>query len=383
MGIKRLWDADFPFFYDIEAATAGPGVVSPMPTKEQDPIQQAIDTWVFKETRPAQELCATLRKALDAYEKAALEDAQIRARACVLIALGMADEPPASLPLMASREALQDALEALQDLLEPPQPEAALPEPEAAPPWNDPQLIEEARRVLHEVSANDLDGDHPLRLAHRLQIHVAECRNLMDKIPVQHPTHQALVGALRRLGAIRGEANVDTFIKGLARHHREDWPRVIRQAREALTKYDLDADQGPSSTPEKRKKGNGQAPERDSSPEQVSLPKLLAAQANGRMVVIFGGLRVEEKLRSLKDRTGIIAEWMESEEGSPRNSSNGISRVRKGKVSGVVILEGLLSHPLWRSLADTCDAEGIPYAMGGRGGIGSVVQCLETFEAKG
>lgn len=378
MGVTKLWDYDLPMLYDTGAATTpGPGVDPSMDTQ----LQVAMNSWIAKETQPMKDVCNALRKAIEAYDKAAMEDAKQRAQHRVLAAFGEASEVPGSPELAKAKEAFLDALEAVQDLLDP-EPEAPpAPEPEPVKPWYDEDVLEQAREFLQTIDHTDFDDMHNTRLAHMLQIHVAKCRWLMEQIPISHTMHQVVTQALRRLGAIRGAANVEVFIKGLARHHKDDWKYVELRAKEALAKYDADSEEVPLSAP-KSKKNNGAKLNRDSQPEQVTFPKLLSAQVKGQKVVLFGGITIQEKLKSIKDRTGLDVEWFEVEEGCPRISSNGMSRIRVDRIACVVILEGLISHSVWRSVADTCDSVGVPYVMGNRGGIGSVLQALEQIEGK-
>jgi len=405
MGITRMIDSVIPFFFDIDQATRvppDPGVDKPMDNLDTQ-LRTALDAWIRKEVQPAQEAIDDLRKAADVYEKAALEDAQIRAQHAALAALGASEGVRISLPLVQAKDDLLGAVTALRELLAPEccpcgvpldqvcltcfpeddDPTPAKHKAERTAQQADPADLEEARLFLQEVDKTDYDNMHTVRMAHALQIHVAECRRLMEAIPISHTMHQVLVQTLRRLGGVRGTANCDVFIKGLARHHHDNWSRVVQKSRDALAKYDADAAQGPNSAPLSKKPKNGKVLDRDSSaPESVDLPKLLMAQEMGRIVVLFGGIRIPEKIKTIKDRTGLSIDWSEAEEGSPRNANIGVSRIRKDNISCVVILEGLISHGVWRSVADQCTAEGIPHVMGGRGGIGSVIQVLETVEAK-
>jgi len=404
MGVKRWWDSNVPMLYDIDYATSTTdlGVEKPMDNLNTQ-LRSAIDAWINKEIQPAKDAIADLRKAADTYEKAALEDAQIRAERRALGAIRAPKATPISLPLMQAKDDLLGAVVALRELLTPeccpcgvpldqvcltcfPEGDDPTPtrhEAEKAAVQVDPADLEEARLFLQEVDQTDYDNMHNVRLAHVLQVHVADCRRLMEIIPVSHTMHQVLIQALRRLGGVRGTANCDVFIKGLARHHQDNWSRVAQKSREALNKYDADAEAAlsPNSGPSK-KKPNGKAPDRDSAPESADLPKLLMAQEVGRIVVLFGGIRIPEKVKAIKDRTGLTVDWSEAEEGSPRNANIGVGRIRKEAISCVVILEGLISHGVWRAVADACDAEGVPYVMGARGGIGSVITALESVEAK-
>lgn len=377
MGVTKLWDTDIPMFFDTDAAVAG--VEPDMDTQ----LQVAMNSWIAKETQPIKDACDALTKAITYYDKAAMEDAKQRAQHRVLAAFGEASETSESPDLSKAKEALLDALEAMQDLLDPEPEVPPTPEPEPAKPWYDEQLLEQARELLQIIDQTDFDAMHNARLALVLQQYVAQCRWLMEQIPISHTMHQVVTQALRRLGAIRGAANVEVFIKGLARHHKADWKYVALKAEESLAKFDSDAEEGPStlSTP-KPKKTNGSKLDRDSQPEQVDFPKLLGAQGKGRKVVLFGGITIPEKVKSIKDRTGLEVEWFEVEEGKRRGSNQGVQRIEKSKVSCVIILEGLMSHGVWRSLADTCDSEGVPYAMGNRGGIGTVLQAMEQIEGK-
>jgi hypothetical protein len=110
----------------------------------------------------------------------------------------------------------------------------------------------------------------------------------------------------------------------------------------------------------------------------MSFPKLTGL-AQSRPVVIFGGIPSPEKVRSYQKELGVqTLEWIEVERHDRSNTLEG--RVRNGSVGAVVVLEGWLKHRQHDSVIAACRTNRIPWAFGGKGGKGLILQAFEALE---
>lgn len=105
-------------------------------------------------------------------------------------------------------------------------------------------------------------------------------------------------------------------------------------------------------------------------------PKLTT---QGRPVVIFGGVPSPQKVQSYQRDFGIqTLEWIEVDRRDRSNTLEG--RVRNGTVGAVVVLDGWLKHRQHDSVVAACRTYKVPWAFGGKGGKGLILQAFEALE---
>ncbi len=114
--------------------------------------------------------------------------------------------------------------------------------------------------------------------------------------------------------------------------------------------------------------------------EHILPPRFpLLAACGDRPILIVGGIPVPQKERWVRRMLGLpTAAWVEC----PHNAPGGLlSRIRRGKVHAVVILEKLLDSTDRFSLAGECSASGVPCATAWAGGQGDLTRAFEAMEA--
>jgi hypothetical protein len=147
----------------------------------------------------------------------------------------------------------------------------------------------------------------------------------------------------------------------------------------------------------KRVVGEPPPPLSESPPEskQPTIPDWTAlrkAASLGTILIIGNSKRVSERSNHFKERYDLEPEWCLLDRGNPRNVDNLCARIAAGNITGVVILEGFISHKFSHRVEDACYGSYVPYAFGGKGGVGEVreafveldrrMACVEAFGAE-
>jgi hypothetical protein len=100
-----------------------------------------------------------------------------------------------------------------------------------------------------------------------------------------------------------------------------------------------------------------------------------------RAILIVGGLRNSAKLRLIKERFDIDAEWHEIE--APIRGLDSVEqRIRSGRVGVVVLLEGLMGHKVSDRVIRACNQYNVPFAYGDRAGSGSLEHAFDDLERR-
>jgi hypothetical protein len=87
-------------------------------------------------------------------------------------------------------------------------------------------------------------------------------------------------------------------------------------------------------------------------------------------LVIVGGVIKDGKLRAIRDRFNIQAEWLAINNGGPKGRG----------ICGVIILEGLIGHSVSRKIMDACLGANVPYTFAFRGGIGDIAKGFSDLD---
>lgn len=370
-------------------------VPMPMPavSKLPDTIQAAATKKVDDEMKPILECLERLRTYAGHYEQTAREEAERRVANAVLVALGQ--EP---LPEVTSAEPVRKGLRgALRDLAEivgevfpfvmPTSVVEVQVQPASVvtrePRKLNPEDVTNATALIAEIDAlrGTLKENHPSRLFPLLQAIVAEARMLMDRLPEEHSLNNRLGQLMPVLGAMKNEGNVADYVRGLAFRSEGQWERLAYENRRKVEQYDRDA-RGESLPPPKPTPKAKAEFEKATNP--FSWPKLPALRAamKTKPLVIIGGLVVNEKLDTCATRFGIKPEWLEVDSDAMRSADSAAARVRAGKVSAVILLEGLIGHKTSDKIVDACKSKGIPFVLADKGGIASLESALTTLDQK-
>lgn len=129
------------------------------------------------------------------------------------------------------------------------------------------------------------------------------------------------------------------------------------------------------STPEAQKS----APESEPVPEReaVAAPK---ARAHAGKLVIIGALAGREKSGALPAELAADAEWIDTERDGVHAVGNLPQRIRQGRVSGVVILDRIVSHKHTEPVVAAARDARVPVAFAGQGGKASLARALAQLE---
>jgi hypothetical protein len=98
----------------------------------------------------------------------------------------------------------------------------------------------------------------------------------------------------------------------------------------------------------------------------------------GGKLVIIGALAGREKSSSLP--ADLDAEWIDTERDGVHAVGNLPQRIRQGRVSGVVILDRVVSHKHTEPVVSAARDAKVPVAFAGQGGKASLLRALQTIE---
>lgn len=144
----------------------------------------------------------------------------------------------------------------------------------------------------------------------------------------------------------------------------------------------------PSSTPpppaesaptRARPKGSNLDPSQPPAVAMAPFPTLLK---DNRPILIFGGFSVEEKMVTMRRRTGLPFEWVSNERSNRGDGEcrSVAERIRSGQYAGVILLNELMSHSQSETLVQACRASGTLFSIGKKAGTGALNSALALFE---
>lgn len=116
--------------------------------------------------------------------------------------------------------------------------------------------------------------------------------------------------------------------------------------------------------------------EPEKAPE-VTAPK--ARPAGGKLVII-GALSGREKSGSLPAELDADVEWIDTERDGVHAVGNLPQRIRQGRVSGVVILDRIVSHKHTEPVVAAAREARVPVAFAGQGGKAQMARALAQIE---
>lgn len=118
-------------------------------------------------------------------------------------------------------------------------------------------------------------------------------------------------------------------------------------------------------------------PESSSEHEASAPPK---SRSHGGKLVIIGALSGREKSGALPAEVAADAEWIDTERDGVHAVGNLPQRIRQGRVSGVVILDRIVSHKHTEPVVAAAREAKVPVAFAGQGGKASLARALLQLE---
>jgi hypothetical protein len=154
--------------------------------------------------------------------------------------------------------------------------------------------------------------------------------------------------------------------------------RQVRPA-EAALKLSLAVASLPELVP--RTKPHKDSPEPDPEPESEREAAVTPrARPHSGKLVIIGALAGREKSSSLPAELAADAEFIDTERDGVHAVGNLPQRIRQGRVSGVVILDRIVSHKHTEPVVAAAREARVPVAFAGQGGKASLARALAQLE---
>lgn len=348
-----------------------------------------------------------LKKAVDTYMEAVEAS----------FARELADKLGVGAPLPASPSG-EEAARALRDLVihlpelrsEPAVPSAPSEEPEPPASSLHERLRDEpssptrpalevyeagpaAKALWHELKQRELDLETlpvPLFKAVAAEL-AARARLLQDRNDNAELIPERVIKKLTACAAgrnIRG-------IHGLARHHEGNWEELANRARALQAQLQKESNGSPGLTQRmtlpsvhalKKKAAIARAESDDDDDDDdganVDEFPRLRSSTEQKPVILVGGIPKQPKLQRLCERFGFEPEWLETQTAG-NNAVRGLEgRILDGRVTAVVVLEGLLGHKHYEPLVAAARQSGTPLAYGDTAGVGALRKAFSEIEKK-
>jgi hypothetical protein len=179
--------------------------------------------------------------------------------------------------------------------------------------------------------------------------------------------------------ALRGYERALEFeiAESFASEHRLKQPARQERAAEAALKLSRLVAQLPELA--QRTETKKPTPESEPVSEREAVPTPKARTHPGKLVII-GALAGREKSGSLPADVAAEAEWIDTERDGVHAVGNLPQRIRQGRVSGVVILDRVVSHKHTEPVVAAAREARVPVAFAGQGGKVSLARALAQLE---
>ena len=243
--------------------------------------------------------------------------------------------------------------------------------------------IEHAERLFAEL--NDLrttfQTQHPDGLFCVLQAIAAETRMLLQKFPKDHELYGKLEEVIKAVTRIKGESQLQQYVKGLAFGSTGDWAKIASNARQQLKS----GTKAPSSTKTTQLESGLAAitskmlKSAGISYNWPSYPKLRAVT---KPILLVGGMFIPKKLESIYERFGFKLDWHTIDHGNPKAHATVVQRIQSGKVGAIIIVEGFMRHDAYKPIVNACEQYGVPMAYGDKAGVAAIHSAFDTLESK-
>jgi hypothetical protein len=179
--------------------------------------------------------------------------------------------------------------------------------------------------------------------------------------------------------ALRGYERALEFeiAESFATEHRLKQPARQERAADAALKLSRAVANLPELAQRASVKSRAPEPEPASEREAVSTPK---ARPHAGKLVIIGALAGREKAGALPAELAADAEWIDTERDGVHAVGNLPQRIRQGRVSGVIILDRVVSHKHTEPVVAAAREARVPVAFAGQGGKVSLARAVSQLE---
>jgi len=182
-------------------------------------------------------------------------------------------------------------------------------------------------------------------------------------------------------GALRSYERALEFeiAESFATEHGLKQPARQERAAEAALRLSRAVESLPELKPRAPAKGRAAPPEPEPESEQTTSPTSKTRLHPGKVVVI-GALAGREKAGSLPAEVAAAVEWIDTERDGAHAVGNLPQRIRQGRVSGVVILDRIVSHKHTEPVVAAAREAKVPVVFAGQGGKASLARALVQLE---
>jgi len=180
--------------------------------------------------------------------------------------------------------------------------------------------------------------------------------------------------------ALRGYERALEFeiAESFASEHQLKHPPRQERAAEAALKLSRAVAHLPELVARARAQASGPEPEPEPASERE--PPTSKARTHSGKLVIIGALSGREKSGALPAEAAVDAEWIDTERDGVHAVGNLPQRIRQGRVSGVVILDRIVSHKHTEPVVAAAREARVPVAFAGQGGKASLARALAQLE---
>jgi len=167
--------------------------------------------------------------------------------------------------------------------------------------------------------------------------------------------------------------------ESFAIEHELKHPARQERAAEAALRLSRAVESLPELKPRAPAKGRTAQPEPEPESERTTSPTSKTRLHPGKVVVI-GALAGREKAGSLPAEVAAAVEWIDTERDGVHAVGNLPQRIRQGRVSGVVILDRIVSHKHTEPVVAAAREAKVPVVFAGQGGKASLARALVQLE---
>jgi VIT1/CCC1 family predicted Fe2+/Mn2+ transporter len=114
--------------------------------------------------------------------------------------------------------------------------------------------------------------------------------------------------------------------------------------------------------------------------EKAPLLSKLRKRTERGKVVIIGAISGREKSPALPADFAVEAEWIDTAQGGAHAIGNLPQRIKQGRVSGIVILDRVVSHKHTDPVLAAARAAHVPVAFAGQGGHASLLRAFAELQ---
>lgn len=256
-------------------------------------------------------------------------------------------------------------------------PTAAREEHDAAPPAPTASDRRQAEALTEELEDALTSEMPPERLGIVVAAVVAELRDLRARVPDVDPLAAVVTEALASASTSARDRELGPIV-GLGGENVDDWEHEALKARMRLAAFDRATED--EAAREARRADAEAARQRDAAEDDASEFPTLRRATREHPIVLVGGIKKNEVVEQIRRRYGLDVEWVAAQGANARAIDAFVTRVRRGRLGGVVLLEGLFGTTQIKTLREELKAAGVPFAFGDRAGTESIRCAFSELE---